>query len=87
MSSHYHFTNPLVHPLDNNPEDNALRQSCLHKLTTARHEIQFRTIGLTQTLNKSVAQKGNRFSINDYDHAIPRYMEDTIIEKDEDTNP
>ena len=33
-----------------------------------------------------IAPQANRFSINHYDHAITRYMEDTAIEGDPDTN-
>ena len=44
------------------------------------------TIGLKQTLNRFVAQKANRFSINNYNHAIAQYLEDTVIEEDEITN-
>ena len=69
----------------NNPEDNGFCQSRLHQLTIARHEKQFTTIGLTQTMNRLVAQKAIRFSINHYDHAIAQYMEDTIVEEDKDT--
>ena len=74
-TSFYHFTNPSSFPLYNNQEDNDLCQTRLHHLTTALHEEQFTTIGLTQTLNSFVAQKANRSSINHYDHAIARYME------------
>ena len=45
---------------------------------------QFSTIGLTQTLNRFVAQKANRFSFNHDNHPIALYVEDT---KDESTNP
>ena len=81
------FFYPLELPLYNNPEDNAVCQSRLHKLTTALQERQLTTIGLTQTLTKKVAQQTNRFSINHCDYAIAQYMEDTLIEEDEDTNP
>ena len=40
-----------------------------------------------QTLNRFVAPKAKQFSINHYDHAIARYMEDTFLEDDENTNP
>ena len=76
--SYYHFTNPLSLPLYNNQEDNDLCQSRIDHLATALHEKQFTTIGLTQTLNRFVAQKANQFSINHYDHATARYMEDTF---------
>ena len=56
-------------------------------LTTALHEKQFTTIGLTQTLNRFTAKNANRFSINHYDHAIAQYMEDTFLEDDTNTNP
>ena len=82
-SSYYHSTNPLSLPLYNNQEGNELCQTRLHHLTTAIHEKQFTTIGLTQTLNRFVAPKANRFSINHYDHAIARYMENTCLK----TNP
>ena len=32
-------------------------------------------------------KKANRVSINHYNHAIARYMEDTVIEEDEYSNP
>ena len=70
-----------------NPEGNAICQSQIQKLTTALHEKQLTIIGLTQTQTRFVAQKTSRFSINHYDHAIALYMEDAIIEEDEDTNP
>ena len=86
-TSYYHFTSPLSIPLYNNQEDNEICQIQLHNLTTALHENKFTTIGLTQTRNRFVAQKANRFSINHCDHAIARYMEDTFSEDDENTNP
>ena len=73
--THYHFH------YKKNPEDNELCQTQLHHLITELHEKQFTTIGLTRTLNRFVAQKANRFSINHYGHAIARYMDD-----DENTN-
>ena len=57
------------------------------QLTTALHEKQFTTKGLTQTIKRFVAQKTNRILINHSDHAIVRCMEDTVIEEDEKTNP
>ena len=36
-------------------------------------------------MNRLVAQKANQFSINHYDHAISRYVEDTILEENENT--
>ena len=71
----------------NKPADNEISQSRLPQLTTALHEKQFTTLGLTQTLNRFVAEKPNRFSIKHYNHAIARYMEDTVREEDENTNP
>ena len=70
----------------NNPADNEICQSRLHQPTKALHEKQFTTIGLTQTSNSFVAQKANRMSIKQYDHAIGRYMENTVIEEDENTS-
>ena len=55
-----------------------MRHTRLHHLTTALHEKQFTTIALTQTLNRFNRQNANQFSINHYDHAIGRYMEDTF---------
>ena len=86
-TSYYHFTNPLSLPLYNNQEDNELCQTRLYHLSTALHEKQLTTIGLTQTLNRFVAQKANRFSINHYDHAIARYIEVTYLEDNKNTNP
>ena len=83
-TSPYHFTNTLALRLYDNAEDNGINQSPFHQLTTALHEIYFTAIGLPQTLNRLVAQKANRFSINHYDHAMGRYMEDTVLEEDED---
>ena len=54
--------------------------------TTSPKHKQFTTIGLTKTLNRFVAQKAHRFSINQYDHAIARYMDDTFLEDDTKTN-
>ena len=48
---------------------------------------QFTTIELTQTLNRFVAPTANGFSINHHDHAFARYMEDTVLEYDKNTNP
>ena len=59
----------------------------IHHLTTALHEKQFTTIGLTETLNRFTAQKANQFSINHYDHAFARYMEDSFLEDDTNANP
>ena len=70
----------------NNPADKEPCQSRLPQLTSA-HEKQFTTIGLTQGLKRFIAHKVNRFSINHYGHATARYMEDTVIEEDENTNP
>ena len=78
---------PTITPLYNNPADNGICQSRLHHLTTALHEKQFTTIGLTKTLNRFVAQKANRFSFNHYYHLIARYMEDRVIDEDENANP
>ena len=86
-TSYYHFTNPLALTLYNNPDDNEICQSRLHHLTRALHEKQFTIIGLTQPLNRFVAQKANRISINHYDHAIARYMEEKVLEEDENTIP
>ena len=81
-TSYYHFTNPFSLLLYNNPKNNELCQTRLHHLTTALHEKQFTTIGLTQTLKRFVAQKANRFSIIHYDPAVARYMDDTFLEDD-----
>ena len=86
-TSYYHFSKPLSLPLYNNPGDNELCHTRLHHLTTSLHEKQFTTIGITQTLNRFNAQKTNRFSINNYDHAIARYMEDIFLEDDTKANP
>ena len=86
-TSYYHFTNPLSLLLYNNQEDNEICQTRIHHLITAFYEKQFTTIGLTQTLKRFVAWKTNRFSINHYDQAIARYMEDTFLEDDTNTNP
>ena len=86
-TSYYHFINPLSLPLYNNQEDNESCQTRLHHLNTALHEKQFTTIGLTQTVNSFVTQKENRISLNHYDHAIARYMEDTFLEDDNNANP
>ena len=86
-TSYYHSTNPLSLPLYNNQEDNELCQTGLHHLTTEIHEKQFTAIGLTQALNRFVAPKANRFSINHYDHAIARYMEDTFLKNVTNTSP
>ena len=67
-------------PLYNNPDDNEFCHTRLHHLTTAIEEKQFKTIGLTQTLNRFFVIKANRFFINHYHHAIARYMEDTFLE-------
>ena len=87
-TSYYHFTNPFSNPSYKNPtEDNEVRHTRLHHLTTALHEKQFTAIGLTQILNRFIAQKANQFSINHYDHAIARYMEGTFLEDDTNANP
>ena len=86
-TSCYHFTNPLSLPLYNNQEDSELCHTRLYHVTTALHEKQFTAIGLTQTLNRFVAQKANRFSINHYDHPIARYMEATFLEDDTNASP
>ena len=85
--SYYQFSKPLSLPLYNNPDDNDLCHTRIHHLTTALHEKQFTTIGQTETLNRFTAQKANQFSINHYDHAIARYMEDTFSEDDTYANP
>ena len=73
----------------NKPADYEICQSRLHHLTTALHEKKtihnYRTN--TNLKNRFVAQKANRFLINHYDHAIARYMEDTVLGEDENTNP
>ena len=79
--------NLLALSLYNTPEDNESCQSRLHKLTSAIHEKHFTTIGLNQTLNRSIAQRANRFSIYHYDHAITRYIEDTPNEDDPNVDP
>ena len=84
---YYHFTNPLSLPLYNNQEDNEFCHTRLHHLTTALHEKQFTTIEQTQTLKRFVAQKANHFSINYYDHANARFMEDTFLEDDTNATP
>ena len=86
-TSYHNFNNPLAFPLYNNPADTEKCQSRLHNLTTAHHEKQFKTLELTQTTDSFVAQKANRISINHYDHAIARYMEDTATEDDPNTGP
>ena len=86
-TSYYHFSNPLSIPFYINPDDNELCHTRLHHLTAALHEKQFTTIGLTQTLNRFITQKANRFSINHYDHAIARYMENTFLGDDTNANP
>ena len=75
-TSCYHFSIPLSLPLYNNPDDNELCHTRLQHLTTALHEKQFTTIGLTQTLNRFTAKNANRFSINHYDHAIAQNMDE-----------
>ena len=86
-TSYYCFSNPLSLPLYNKPDDNELCHTRLHHLTTELHEKQFTAIGLTKTLSRFTAQKANRFSINQYDHAIARYMGDTFLEDDTNANP
>ena len=73
-TSYYQFSNPLSLPLYNKPDDNELSHTRLHHRSTALHEKQLTTMGLTQRLNRFTAQKANRFSINHYDYAIARYM-------------
>ena len=73
--------------LENNPEDHELCHSLVHQLTTALYENQFTTIRLNRTLNRFIASLANRFSINHYDQAITRYMEDTPSKDDQNTNP
>ena len=80
-TSYYDLSNPLSLPLYNNQEDNECLTR-LHHLTTALYEKHFTTIGPTQTSNRFTAQKANRHSINHYDHAIARYMEDTFLKLD-----
>ena len=86
-TSYYHFTKPLSIPLYNNQEDNDLCHTRLRHLTTELPEKHFTTIGLTQTLNRFVAKKAKRFSINHYDHAFARFMEDTFLEDDTKLTP
>ena len=86
-TTYYRFTNPLSLPLKNNPEYNELCQSRPHELTTPLYGNQFTTIGLIQTLNRFIAPRANRFSINLYNHAITRYMEDNSNKDDPNTNP
>ena len=71
-TSYYQITNLLAHPLCNTPEDNESGQSRHHKLTSALLEIHCTIIGLNQTFNRFIAQRVNRFSINNYDRAITR---------------
>ena len=73
--------------MKNNPADNELCDTIIHHLTTALHENQFTTIGLNQTLNRFIAPKPNRFSINHYDHAVNRYMKDSPNDDDPNTHP
>ena len=73
--------------MKNNPEDNELCNSIIHQLTTALNANHFTTIELGQTLNRFIAPRANRFSINNYDHAVTRYMEDTPKEDDPNINP
>ena len=70
-----------------NPTDNELCDSLIQKLTTALHLNQFTAIGLNQTLNRFIAQKANRLSINHYDHTGTRYMEDSPYDDDPNINP
>ena len=73
-TSYHDFTNPLALPLNNIPEDNELFQSSLHKLTTAVHQKQFTTIGLSQTLNRYRFRK----SLDKVEQAeIPTKLEET----------
>ena len=71
----------------NNPTDNELCDSLTEKLTTALHVNQFTTKGLNQTLNRFIAQKTNRFSINHYDHTVTTYMENSPFDKNPNINP
>ena len=61
----------------------------LDYITYSQHFMlkEFTTIGLTKTLSRLAAQKANRFSNNQYVHAIARYMEDTFLEDDTNANP
>ena len=86
MDLYYHFGKPLSLPLYNNPDDNELCQNRLYHLTTALHKKQFTTIGLNQTLTRFFTQKANRFSINQYDHAIARPNEDIFSNDDTNAN-
>ena len=85
-TSYYHLTNPSALPSNNNPADNKLCQSRLHKLTIALHEKQITTIGLNQALNRYIAPRANEFLIKPYDHTITHYLEDTAIEDDLNNN-
>ena len=71
----------------NNRTDNELCDSLILQLTTALHLNHFITIGWNQTLNRVIAQKANRFSINHYDHTVTRYMENSPYDDDPNINP
>ena len=74
-------------PLKYNTADNELCDNIIHHLTAALHENHFITIGLSQTLNRFIAPKANRLSINPYDHAVIRYMEDSLLDDDPNVYP
>ena len=88
-TSYYTFSAPLKTLLRNNPADNEHCDSLILQLTitTALHLNQFTTIGLNQTLNRFIAQKAIRFSINHYDHPVNRYMEDSPEGNELDIKP